>query len=145
MALGCKNLGAIILYKSNIETKKAKSLINLWSIVFAFFYAQNQNERNEFNVKIFYVRDITRRNRTANDEPPNFSLRRSGIVINNYFNCEGGGVKCNYCEKINGASCYTDICFHLKERFYNELHNQKIDMIITKFISRFARNTLDFL
>ena len=24
---------------------------------------------------------------------PNFSPRRSGIVINNYFNCEGGGIK----------------------------------------------------
>lgn len=29
MALGCKNLGGIILYKLNIETKKAKSLVNL--------------------------------------------------------------------------------------------------------------------
>lgn len=38
---------------------------------------------------------------------PNFSPRRSGIVINNYFNCEVGGAKCN---------CYTDICFYLKER-----------------------------
>lgn len=26
---------------------------------------------------------------------PNFQPRRSGIVINNYFNCEGGARECN--------------------------------------------------
>ena len=42
----------------------------------------------------------------------NFSPKRSGIVINNYFNCEGGGVNCN---------CYTDICFYFKERDLDEI------------------------
>ena len=27
---------------------------------------------------------------------PNFQPRRSSIVINNYFNCEGGARECNY-------------------------------------------------
>lgn len=31
---------------------------------------------------------------------PNFHSRRSGIVINNYFNCEGGAEDCN-CNLIN--------------------------------------------
>ncbi len=31
-----------------------------------FFYAQKQKERNENNVKIIYVWNITRRNRRAN-------------------------------------------------------------------------------
>lgn len=43
---------------------------------------------------------------------PNFSPRRTGIVINNYFNWEGGGAECN---------CYTDICFYLKERNLDEI------------------------
>lgn len=43
---------------------------------------------------------------------PNFSSRRSGIIINNYFNCKGGDVKCN---------CYTDICFYLKEGDLDEI------------------------
>jgi len=43
---------------------------------------------------------------------PSFSPRRSGIVINNYFNCEGGDSKYN---------CYTDICFYLKEREVDDI------------------------
>ena len=31
---------------------------------------------------------------------PNFQPRRSGIVINNYFNCQGGVKDCN-CNVIN--------------------------------------------
>lgn len=31
---------------------------------------------------------------------PNFQPRRSGVVINNYFNCQGGGKDCN-CNDIN--------------------------------------------
>ena len=31
---------------------------------------------------------------------PNFQPRRSGIVINNYFNCQGGGKDCN-CNVLN--------------------------------------------
>ena len=59
-------------------------------------------------------------------QTPNFSLRRSGIVINNYFNREGGGAKCNCCEKINRASCYTDICFYLKEREMDEIKYKEL-------------------
>ena len=36
---------------------------------------------------------------------PNFTPRKSGIVINNYFNCQAGGAKCN---------CYTDIYFYFE-------------------------------
>lgn len=43
---------------------------------------------------------------------PNFSPRRSGIVINNYFNFEGDGAKCN---------CYGDVCFYLKARDLDEI------------------------
>ncbi|WP_353096055.1 hypothetical protein [Tissierella praeacuta] len=31
---------------------------------------------------------------------PNFEPRRSGIIINNYFNCEGGVKDCN-CNVVN--------------------------------------------
>lgn len=41
---------------------------------------------------------------------PNFTPRRSGIVIKNYFNCEGGFTDCNCTDEIE----YVDLikgCF----------------------------------
>ena len=46
--------------------------------------------------------------------PPNFPPKKSGIVINNYFNCEEGSTKCSCSKNIKGFSCYTDIRFYLK-------------------------------
>jgi len=47
---------------------------------------------------------------------PNFSPRESGIVINNYFNCEGGVINCNCCKSnLRGRTC-TNICLCLKEK-----------------------------
>ena len=43
---------------------------------------------------------------------PNFTPRKSGIVINNYFNCQGGDAQCN---------CYTDIYFYFKEAEADEI------------------------
>lgn len=46
---------------------------------------------------------------------PNFPQRRSGIVINNHFNCEGGIKICNGCvEKVksraNPNDCFCFMC-----------------------------------
>ncbi len=47
---------------------------------------------------------------------PNFPQRRSGIVINNHFNCEGGIKICNGCvEKIKTRGNLND-CFCFKEK-----------------------------
>jgi len=47
---------------------------------------------------------------------PNFPQRRSGIVINNHFNCEGGIKICNGCvEKLKTRGNPND-CFCFKER-----------------------------
>ena len=35
---------------------------------------------------------------------PNFPQRRSGIVINNHFNCKGGIKSCNGC--LSTAKCF---------------------------------------
>ena len=47
---------------------------------------------------------------------PNFPQRRSGIVINNHFNCEGGIKICNGCvEKVKSRGNPND-CFCFKEK-----------------------------
>ena len=47
---------------------------------------------------------------------PNFPQRRSGIVINNHFNCEGGIKICNGCvEKVKRRGNPND-CFCFKEK-----------------------------
>lgn len=47
---------------------------------------------------------------------PNFPQRRSGIVINNHFNCEGGIKICNGCvEKVKSRGNPSD-CFCFKEK-----------------------------
>ncbi|MEG0249385.1 MAG: hypothetical protein RR561_01500 [Peptostreptococcus sp.] len=87
---------------------------------------------------------------------PNFQPRRSGIVINNYFNCEGGARECN-CNvnnswhkcgyigsdlKINVDRCrYTNlvrVCFgkinnyFLKERLKNLTNNFKGEVFLNQ-------------
>ena len=65
---------------------------------------------------------------------PNFSPRRRGIVINNYFNYEGGGTKCNY---------YTDICFYLKEIDLDEIrYKDLIQDCFSKIKSYALKNRL---
>ncbi|MBU3220368.1 hypothetical protein [Clostridium algidicarnis] len=65
---------------------------------------------------------------------PNFSPRRTGIVINNYFNCEGGAAECN---------CYTDICFYLKEREADEIrYKDLIQDCFSKIKSYALKNRL---
>ncbi len=51
-----------------------------------------------------------------------FISRESGIVIQNYFNCEGGVVNCNCRESSARGICYTDICSYFKG-------NLKVDRI----------------
>lgn len=51
---------------------------------------------------------------------PNFQPRRSGIVINNYFNCKGGAGDCN-CNVINtnkGWDKYGYINLDFKIKFF---------------------------
>lgn len=77
---------------------------------------------------------------------PNFQPRRSGIVINNYFNCRVGAKDCN-CNVINVSKgldkCgyissdfkvnvdkkrYKDLVMETLGRFYNYLQNQNLDI-----------------
>ena len=59
---------------------------------------------------------------------PNFQPRRSGIVINNYFNCKGGGKDCNF-NMINisnicndcGGYIHSDIPFKVDRCRYKDL------------------------
>ena len=58
---------------------------------------------------------------------PNFQPRRSGIVINNYFNC-GGGVKDCSCNVVNVGNRYntcgyihSDILFNIDKVGYKDL------------------------
>lgn len=47
---------------------------------------------------------------------PNFIPRGSGIVIRNYFNCEGGVIDCNCCKSsVRGRSC-TNISINLERK-----------------------------
>ena len=52
---------------------------------------------------------------------PNFSPRRSDIIINNYFNWEVGGIKCSCTEDIKEFNYYTDICFYFIGREGDEI------------------------
>ncbi len=61
---------------------------------------------------------------------PNFSPRRSGIIINNYFNCQGGCIKCSCSENIKGFSRYTDICFYLVGREGDEIKYRDLVQIV---------------
>jgi len=47
---------------------------------------------------------------------PNFPLRRSGIVINNHFNCKGGIKICNGCVANVKSRDNTNNCFCFKEK-----------------------------
>ncbi|MDD2644324.1 MAG: hypothetical protein PHC65_06545 [Methanobacteriaceae archaeon] len=47
---------------------------------------------------------------------PNFPQRRSGIVINNHFNCKGGIKICNGCIAKVKSRCNTNDCFCFKEK-----------------------------
>ena len=77
---------------------------------------------------------------------PNSSLRRSGMVINNYFYCEGGGAKCDCCEDFNRVICYTDICFYLKEIEADEIkYKDLIQDCFSKIKSYALKNRLKFL
>ena len=86
---------------------------------------------------------------------PNFLPMRSGIVIQNYFNCEGGFTDCNYSvsnvrNRCNAGGCFGKINNNAlkirlkllsskfkgeiflnnknKERFYHVHHKQSIDI-----------------
>lgn len=50
---------------------------------------------------------------------PNFSSRRSGIVINNYFNSVGGVVNCNCSGSSERGKYYTDIYFYFNRSARN--------------------------
>lgn len=47
---------------------------------------------------------------------PNFTQRRSGIVINNHFNCEGGMNICNRCVANVESRSNPNDCFCFKEK-----------------------------
>ena len=67
---------------------------------------------------------------------PNFKLRRSGIVINNYFNCRGGTKDCN-CNVINiSKGLYK--CGYIGPEFKVNVDNKRYkDLDINYISSRF--------
>ena len=81
----------------------------------------------------------------------NFSPRRSGIVINNYFNCKGGVKDCN-CNVINISNRCNDcgyIHFNIQSNVdkmgYKDLKyilTKEINMIsyVSKYLHREVRN-----
>lgn len=50
---------------------------------------------------------------------PNFSPRRRGIVINNYFNSVGGVLNCNCSGSSERGKYYTDIYFYFNHSVPN--------------------------
>ena len=89
---------------------------------------------------------------------PNFPQRRSGIVINNHFNCEGGIKICNGCvEKIktrgnlNDCFCfkeklrtdeivYTDLIRNCFGRIKNYALKERLKLLSNRFISQLFLN-----
>lgn len=55
---------------------------------------KNRKERVENNVILFMYGTSLEGIEQLMVMVPNFQLRRSGIVINNYFNCQGGDRDC---------------------------------------------------
>ena len=107
MLLFYKNL------KLNIETKEAKYSVKLTiDSLRLFFMPKNEKKGMRIMSRFCMYGTSLEGIEQLMMAAPNFSPRRSGIIINNYFNCEGGGAKCN---------CYTDICFYLEERDLDEI------------------------
>lgn len=70
---------------------------------------------------------------------PNFQPRRGGIVINNYFNCKGGGKDCRM-----GVINIDDNC---RDCVFNDLNfkinlDKKIHIIIRKSSDHNERRTI---
>ncbi|SMB80058.1 hypothetical protein SAMN00017405_0831 [Desulfonispora thiosulfatigenes DSM 11270] len=71
---------------------------------------------------------------------PNFSPRDSGIIIQNYFNCDGGVVNCNNCGSNARNRSYISTCFYLKEKLNgNEI---KYKDLVKDCFGRLKNNTL---
>lgn len=73
----------------------------------------------------------------------NFKSRRSGIVINNYFNCSGGAKDCN-CNVIN-VSKGLDKCGYIGSGFKSNVDKKRYkDLVMECFcrIKKFLRERL---
>jgi len=71
---------------------------------------------------------------------PNFIPRGSRIMIQNYFNCEGGVVNCNSCESNVRNRSYTSTCFYLKEKL--KVDEIKYKDLIKNCFGKLNNNTL---
>ncbi len=71
---------------------------------------------------------------------PNFHPRRSGIVINNYFNCKGGVKDCN-CNVIN-VSKVLDKCGYIGSDFKVNVDNKRYKDSVMECFGKIKNNSL---
>ena len=71
---------------------------------------------------------------------PNFQPRRSGIVINNYFNCRGGVKDCN-CNVIN-VSKVLDKCGYIGSDFKVNVDNKRYKDSVMECFGKIKNNSL---
>ena len=78
---------------------------------------------------------------------PNFQPRRSGIVINNYFNYEGGNKNCN-CNEVNVRNGY-DTCeyvpFDAKPNIYEMEYKNLVKYCFGRIKDYSLKDRLKFL
>lgn len=74
----------------------AKFKVNQDQINFAFFMPKNRKKGMRKMSKLFMYGTSLEGIEQLMVMVPNFHPRRSGIVINNYFNCEGGAKDCSF-------------------------------------------------
>ena len=71
---------------------------------------------------------------------PNFQPRRSGIVINNYFNCQGGTKDCN-CNVINVSRDW-DKCGYIGSDFKSNVDKKKYKDLVMECFGKVKNNSL---
>lgn len=71
---------------------------------------------------------------------PNFEPRRSGIVINNYFNCGGGAKDCN-CNVIN-VSKGLDKCGYIGSDFKVNVDKKRYKDLVMECFGKIKNNSL---
>lgn len=105
--------------KLNIETQRGEVFGQLMIDRFRLFFISKTNRKKGLRTMSKYfmygtsLGGIEKLMMLA----PNFPQRRSGIVINNHFNCKGGINICNSCvAKVENRSNNPNDCFCFKEK-----------------------------
>ncbi|WP_353097797.1 hypothetical protein [Tissierella praeacuta] len=71
---------------------------------------------------------------------PNFQPRRSGIVINNYFNCKGGVKDCN-CNVINVSNRCND-CGHIHSNILSNMDKVGYKNLVKECFGKIKNHSL---